>query len=142
MSFSHSSDVNGVDALIKLLTDAAAKVDHLMPLVVEKSAEDLKSLTQRNASLPSSGPPGPRVITGDYVGAWEVHKEPQRDGTSRSVGTNRAQARRLEYGFTGTDSIGRHYDQPPYPHHGPAVDAIEPQFHAAMAEVARKAIGR
>jgi hypothetical protein len=29
--------------------------------------------------------------------------------------------RRLELGFTGTDSIGRRYNQPPYPFMGPAL---------------------
>jgi hypothetical protein len=58
---------------------------------------------------------------------------------SWSAGTDRAQANRLEYGFVGTDSLGRTYDQPPYEHHGPAVDVIEPIFHAAMEKVAQKA---
>jgi hypothetical protein len=56
------------------------------------------------------------------------------------VGTDRAQANRLERGFVGTDSIGRTYDQPPYPHHGPAVDVIEPLYYLAMEKVSEQAV--
>lgn len=134
--------VGGAQSLAAELARAATQTEVLMTAVVEKSAADLNSLTQRNADLPSSGPPGPRNITGDYVGSWRV--EPVHDadpGTvSRSVGTDRAQANRLEYGFVGTDSLGRHYDQPPYPHHGPAVDVIAPVFELAMEKVAERAV--
>lgn len=40
------------------------------------------------------------------------------------VGTNHPAARRLEFGFVGTDSRGRRYQQRPQPHFGPAVDAV------------------
>ncbi len=33
-------------------------------------------------------------------------------------------APRVEFGFTGTDSKGRHYNQPPYPFLFPAAEAI------------------
>lgn len=128
--------VNGAQALVANLTRSAAETQTLMAAVVEKTATDLAALTQQNAS----GRPGPNAPTGDYRGSWRV--EAVRDGVdevSRSVGTDRAQANRLEYGFVGADSLGRTYDQAPLPHHGPAVDVIEPVFHAAMEAVARKA---
>ncbi len=133
-----AAGVDGAAELIALLNKGAAQTQVLMSAVVEKSAADLVALTQRNAS----GRPGPNAPTGDYRGSWRV--EPVADGdpsaVSRSAGTDRVQANRLEYGFVGTDSRGRTYDQPPYPHHGPAVDVIEPVFEAAMAKVAEKAV--
>jgi hypothetical protein len=33
-------------------------------------------------------------------------------------------SRRLELGFSGTDSAGRHYNQPPYPYLRPAYEFI------------------
>jgi hypothetical protein len=53
-----------------------------------------------------------------------------------SVGTVRPQGRRLEFGFTGTDSLGRSYDQPAYPHFGPAHDQTAPEFVEAIAGIA------
>jgi hypothetical protein len=128
--------VNGAAGLVAALEKGATQTPLLMAAVVDKTAVDLNALTQQNAS----GRPGPNAPTGDYRGSWRV--EPVRDGVdevSRSVGTDRPQARRLEYGFVGTDSLGRTYDQAPLPHHGPAVDVIEPQWEAAMAAVARQA---
>lgn len=130
--------VEGAAELVALLTKGATQTQVLMGAVVEKSAADLVALTQQNAS----GRPGPNAPTGDYRGSWRSEDVPEADpsAVSRSVGTDRAQARRLEYGFVGTDSLGRTYDQPPYEHHGPAVDVIEPLFELAMAKVAEMAV--
>lgn len=130
--------VAGAQSLAAELAGAAARVEALVPVVVEKAATDLNSLTQQNAS----GRPGPNAPTGDYRGSWRVEDvhDPDPGTTSRSVGTDRPQANRLEYGFVGTDSLGRQYDQQPYPHHGPAVDVMEPVFEAAMDKVADQAV--
>jgi hypothetical protein len=128
--------VNGAAGLVAALEKGAAQTPLLMAAVVEKTSADLVALTQQNAS----GRPGPNAPTGDYRGSWRV--EPVRDGVdevSRGVGTDRPQARRLEYGYVGPDSLGRTFDQQPYPHHGPAVDVTEPVFYAAMEAVSRQA---
>jgi hypothetical protein len=41
------------------------------------------------------------------------------------MGTEEHQGARLEFGFTGVDSLGRHYTQPPFPHVQPALPYIE-----------------
>lgn len=129
--------VEGGRQLAADLQGGADRVDQLMELVVEKSAVDLMGLTQRNAS----GRPGPNAPTGDYRGSWRIEKvQTDNASVSRSVGTDRPQANRLEYGYSGTDSIGRTYDAPPYAHHGPAVDVVEPIFYAAMEKVAEQAV--
>lgn len=88
----------------------------------------LQSMVKRNASLPRSGPPGPRLQTGDYVRSMYLHV----GVLVAEVGTNKPQARRLEFGFTGMDALGRNYDQPPYPHFGPAIAAIEEPFMTSL----------
>lgn len=84
----------------------------------------------------ASGRPGPRRITGDYVRKMNIRKVAQFD---QSIGTDAVQARRLENGFVGVDSLGRHYNQPPYPHWGPMADWIGPQF-AQLVRDALKAL--
>lgn len=44
------------------------------------------------------------------------------------------QARRLEYGFVGIDSIGRYYRQPPFPHVEPAWRQTQPGFVQALTD--------
>lgn len=92
--------------------------------VVTHHAMLLETRIKANAS----GRPGPNVITGDYRRSWTTEISHTLGGISATVGTNKPQARRLEYGFYGTDSLGRHYNQPPYPHMGPAAAAAEGPF--------------
>jgi len=93
----------------------------------------LQTTVKANASHPRSQEElKPRIQTGDYVRRITLAFSP----TSAMVSTNEPQGRRLELGFTGQDSIGRHYDQPPYPHFGPGLDDIGPLYLAAMAAIA------
>jgi hypothetical protein len=89
----------------------------------------LQTMIQANAS----GRPGPRVQTGDYRRSWNTRTGIGPDGPWASVGTNAPQARRLEFGFSGTDSIGRNYNQPPYPHVATAVAQIQPILRTNLA---------
>ena len=74
--------------------------------------------------MPGTGP-GPNVATGNY--RRSIQLTPTREGENpvAYIHTNSAQARRLEYGFRGTDSLGRRYNQPAYPHFQPAADKAE-----------------
>lgn len=91
----------------------------------------LETRIKRNAS----GRPGPNAPTGNYRRSWNTRLSRQNGLRMASVGTNMPQAQRLEYGFHGTDSLGRHYDQPAYPHVGPAVDSITPEFAADLQRI-------
>lgn len=84
----------------------------------------------------ASGRPGPNTVTGDYRRSisWAVTQ--QGTAVVGAVGTNKPQGRRLEFGFHGVDAIGRYYDQPPYPHFGPAFDQTEPEFVRAVEDLA------
>lgn len=50
-----------------------------------------------------------------------------------SVGSDAPQTMRLELGFVGIDAAGRHYNQAPQPHYGPAADALEPEIEEIIA---------
>lgn len=69
------------------------------------------------------------VRTGDYRRSWNT----QVNGMTAVVGTNKPQARRLEYGFVGADSLGRHYNQAPRPHVRPAVDEVRDPYLRDLA---------
>jgi hypothetical protein len=58
-----------------------------------------------------------------------------------TVGTNAPQGLRLENGFVGADSLGRVYNQPPYPHFSPAAVQTEPEYARAIGLVGKAAAG-
>jgi hypothetical protein len=86
----------------------------------------------------ASGRPGPNVITGNYRNSWQTSTHPLAYGARCTLGTTRPQGRRLEFGFFGPDSLGRIYNQPPFPHVGPAIPYIagilQAQMRLAVAE--------
>lgn len=91
------------------------------------------TVLQRKVKANASGRPGPRAQTGDY--RRSIGLQVRREGTNilAEVSTNAVQAARLEYGFWGmTDSLGRLFHQPAYPHFGPAADEMERQFPVAL----------
>ena len=96
----------------------------------------LQAAVKRRASLPRTGPPGPRIQTGTYNRSIGLQTSISAGGPVATVGTNAPQGRRLELGFNDTDSLGRTYEQPPYPHFGPALDEIAPLFVTAIADLA------
>lgn len=91
---------------------------------------------RRRASLPRTGPPGPRIQSGNYVRSMNLRTSMSAGGPVAAVSTNAPQARRLEHGFVGRDSLGRMYHAQAYPHWGPALDEIGPLYLAALAKIA------
>lgn len=77
--------------------------------------------------IPGTGP-GPNVATGDYRRSWALKTTPGEV----FVFTNAPQGARLEYGFVGTDALGRNFNQPPYPHVRPAVEQVRPKLVQAL----------
>lgn len=76
----------------------------------------------------ASGRPGPRIITKTYWRSIKIARN-NRSGIAESVVyTDEPYGRRLEWGFFGYDSLGRYFTQPPYPHFGPAMREVGPQF--------------
>lgn len=80
----------------------------------------------------ASGRPGPNVITGAYRNSWRPQTRILPYGAVCTIGTDLPYGRRLEFGFTGTDSLGRNYNQPPFPHVQPALPFIGQTLMAQM----------
>lgn len=100
---------------------------------VSQSADLMITKIRGNAS----GRPGPNAPTGDYRRSWNRQTLSNSGASySVSVGTNRPQARRLEFGFIGADSLGRVYHQPAYPHVEPAIPVVAEFFERKMEAVA------
>jgi hypothetical protein len=113
----------------------AGTIDARVRGVVRHYGMLLQTHVKAHASKPAAGPPGPRIITGDYNRSISLQMSGNAFVSTATVGTNKPQGRRLEFGFVGQDSLGRNYNQPPYPHFRPAMDEIRPGFIAALAAV-------
>lgn len=125
-------DVSGDLEIVAALDSKAAKVGGETFLVVRTWGLALNRAVQAHAS----GRPGPRVRTGDYRRSWSVITYTRLGGEAiAEAGTNAPQGPRLEFGFTGEDALGRHYNQPPFPHARPALTEIEAPFVSALGRV-------
>jgi hypothetical protein len=94
---------------------------------VDEVAENFRDLVVAHAQ----GRPGPEEITGGYTGSIQVSTERFgiiREGFSKSVVSDHPAAARLELGFFDTDALGRHYNQPPFPHWAPAIAITEQEW--------------
>ncbi len=97
---------------------------------------------EKQAKLNASGRPGPNVITGtlrrsikhDPITPWGVR------GWQTQVGPTAVYGRRVELGFHGTDSLGRHFNQPGYPYFTPSWNMVAPRMTAIYAAHWRKAL--
>lgn len=123
------------EQLADRLEHAAVKVRPAIEKAVRHTGEMGVARIRGNAS----GRPGPNVITGAYRNSWrpELHGLPY--GAQCTIGTDLPYGRRLEFGFYGTDSLGRTYAQPPFPHVQPALGYIGQillgQMRLAVSEV-------
>ncbi|MFH8635496.1 HK97 gp10 family phage protein [Streptomyces goshikiensis] len=88
----------------------------------------------------ASGRPGPRVIAGRYRASWQSEVHSAGPVFIAQVGSTAPQARRLEYGFVGTDSLGRRYAQPPFPHVGPAMQQAGPVVARLLGAAVERAL--
>lgn len=120
-----AANINGVGAMAALRIGAVTRHWGMM----------LQTKVKAYASKPRTGPPGPRIQTGDYVRSISLNMARTATEVAAVVGTNKPQGRRLEFGFVGTDSLGRVYNQPPYPHFRPALLEVQAPFLAAVAAV-------
>jgi len=99
---------------------------------IEKGVRHTATLGIARIRGNASGRPGPNVITGAYRTSWRPEMRGLPHGAACTIGTSLPYGRRLEFGFTGTDSIGRTYAQPPFPHVQPALGYIGTTLLAQM----------
>ena len=120
--------VIGADSAARWLMGTGVKVQAgLGPLVAHHG-----QVYQGRVRARASGRPGPRVITGDYRRSIGLVLTNVNGVPAAVVGTNAPQGRRLEYGFVGTDSLGRHYNQGPLPHWEPDLERTADELEKAV----------
>lgn len=114
------------------LADKLKQAAHRIGPAIARGIEHTGTLGQARIRGNASGRPGPNVITGAYRNSWQAHTHRIPHGAMCTLGTDAPQGRRLEFGFVGIDSLGRHYAQPPFPHVQPALPFIEAMLMAQM----------
>lgn len=112
---------------VKRMEDAPRRAKKIVDELTQKKAID----TMQYAIMNSTGRPGPNVVTGEYISSFFAVRLTNSDWF---VGNTSPQAARLEFGFTGMDSLGRSYSQPPYPHFRPAAQRAQLEFEKELAE--------
>lgn len=83
----------------------------------------------------ASGRPGPNIITKRYWNSIGMRLLTQGDSSQALIGTDSPQGKRLELGFTGEDSLGRRYSQPPFPHFEVDLDAVADALQNEIASI-------
>lgn len=129
MSASFRFETTGFNEMAAAVLARAAGIGARVQAGLQESIDKLQGMAEAR----SSGRPGPNIVTGAYHDSWFTAVS-----TGEAVLSNFSpQALRLELGFVGVDSLGRHYAQPPYAHLGPAVIEFEPDFYDIMARALR-----
>jgi hypothetical protein len=95
------------------LLDALATTGRRIPERAKDTVDDVAERVRARAARNSP------IDKGTYTRAWAVETVGPHE---RLVYNPRPQARRLELGFVGADSLGRVYDQRGRPHLGPAME--------------------
>lgn len=92
-------------------------------LVQNRAKENAPFITGNlRRSVHIGGHSGESELAASETGTDIGGNKSDRDHAEVLVGTNVEYARRIEYGFSGTDSLGRSYNQPPQPYLRPAMD--------------------
>lgn len=110
--------------LRKMAKEAPTRADR----AAGRAMLDFETRVRRNGERYGWTSSNGRGGTGQYLRSWSTRKVAGSD-VRYSTGTNAPQGPRLEYGFFGTDSLGRVYAQHPYPHAGPAWKRLPEQLH-------------
>lgn len=130
--------LSGVANFQRALTEKIAAMDAAAREVVTKGGH----MIERAAKGHANGRPGPNVVTGSHRRSIGVHNITKKGATWTSeTGPTMVYSRRLELGYAQVDSLGRLYDQPPYPSLGPGLQDVQDDLGALARSVYRKALG-
>ncbi|MFI1161363.1 HK97 gp10 family phage protein [Streptomyces sioyaensis] len=124
------------EELAARLEAAAHRIGHAVTHGVEHAAELGRAQIKGHAS----GRPGPNVITGQYRSSWQIETRHLPYGAQCTIGTEEPYGRRLEFGFVGADSLGRVYNQPPFPHVQPSLPAMTAALRLGMISAVEEAL--
>jgi hypothetical protein len=125
----NTSDFEAAAAsMLAKVPNAAAAASHALALSFIAEAKRNATGPARpggwdKGTRPASRAGGPGVVTGFMRNSIAAQQSGPLGDFSwiTTVYPGGPYYRRLELGFTGTDSIGRRYNQPPYPFMGPAL---------------------
>lgn len=126
--------IQGVDQVARNLAAAGAFARQGQYELADEFGARVASAVRGRAS----GRPGPRIITGHYISTIDYLVQATANGAEAVVYSTAPQARRLELGFYGRDSLGRNYNQPPYPHFRPAFEQQYPFYVDAQYRLAAR----
>lgn len=121
------TDNGTIDTAVGQVKSFVRKVDKGTQRSMVDHAIQLRDEVRKNAQ----GAPGPRRITSGY---WNSIKMVENTSGfishtfTTSVISEHPAGPRLEKGYVGVDSLGRHYNQPPFPHWAPAIAKVGPEW--------------
>ena len=78
------------------------------------------------------------VDTGQYRNSIRAEAPVDENGPVSYVGSPMPQTRRLEFGYSGADSLGRVYNQAPRPHWRPTFDLNKAKYLSIMSTILEK----
>lgn len=114
------------------LADRLEAAAHRIGPAVAHGVQHAAELGRAQIKGHASGRPGPNVITGYYRNSWQIETRHLPYGAQCTIGTEEPYGRRLEFGFVGADSLGRVYNQPPFPHVQPSLPVMTAALRFAM----------
>lgn len=146
---------DGLSMIMSGISEFDAALDKLMVRAEAAAIEAVTTggaLIERNAKLnfegnhakgePHVGGDKPNVVTGTL--RRSIHSEPvQKIGLGSyqvKVGPSVLYGRRVELGFTGTDSLGRSFNQRAYPYFTPAFEAALPELDGIFTRAWARAV--
>jgi hypothetical protein len=123
-------ELHGLAELQAAFVHLQARIQDAATDVVTRGAAIVEARAKANfvgshaKGVPHTGGDKPNVVTGTL--RRSIRSEPAQKlgllGSSVLIAPRAGYGRRVELGFTGTDSLGRRYTQRPYPYFTPAVD--------------------
>jgi len=121
---------SGLSALTRKLSNFPRNFEKAHDDLLDETGLDLVKTTKEHAS----GRPGPNIVTGQYASAFYT----VRHKWSVEIRNDSPQSKRLEHGYYGTDSLGRVYHQPPFPHIAPARAEVMVRYRENLRELPGK----
>lgn len=121
---------------------AMSNLGRNLPGEVDRTNERWALIGLARVKLAASGRPGPRRVTGDYTRSMNAQIARAGNRIEATIGTNAVQAARLEFGFHGSDSLGRRYRQPAFPHWRPTFEFIQAGVVRDIAEGIEQSVRR
>jgi len=129
---------------VKELQATFGKLEKEFQDALAEAVSQAAAVVEREAKINSGrGGAFPNRVTGNLMNSIkELRQTVEPNRVTSVVGSDMVYAPRLEYGFSGTDRLGRHYNQRPRPFLRPALDENEAQIQAAFEKSLREIISR